>query len=63
MGQLGEAHYYLGTYYKYERKYSNAVFHFKKALDYLTDSEKIKRTKKILEKLTGDKETYAKKKS
>jgi len=63
MGQLGEAHYNLGTYYRYERKYTNAVFHFKKALDYLTDSEKINRAKKILEKLTGEKATYPPKKS
>jgi predicted Zn-dependent protease len=63
MGQLGEAHYYLGTYYKYERKYSNAIFHLKKALDLLTDSEKIKNTEKMLGNLTGDKEMYSKSKS
>ena len=61
MGQLGETHYYLGIFYKYERKYSNTVFHLKKALDHLTDSEKIKSTEKMLEKLTGDKETYSRK--
>jgi len=63
MGQLGKAHYYLGTYYKYERKYSNAIFHLKKALDLLTDSEKLDNTEKMLEKLTGDKELYSKRKS
>ncbi|MFO7560271.1 MAG: M48 family metalloprotease [Desulfobacterales bacterium] len=62
MGQLGDAHYYLGTYYRYERKYDNAVFHLKKALEFLTDSEKIDNAKKMLEKLTGDKETYSGKK-
>jgi tetratricopeptide (TPR) repeat protein len=63
MGQLGEAHYYLGTFYSYERKYNNAIVHLKKALGYLKDSEKIKNTEKMLEKLTGDKKMYSEKRS
>ena len=51
MGKMGDAHYYLGIYYKDNREFGNALFHLKKALKLLNDPDKIRQTKQILAKL------------
>jgi tetratricopeptide (TPR) repeat protein len=36
-GDAGQAHYYLGVYYKKKNDVKNALFHLKKAFEYLKD--------------------------
>ncbi len=48
--KLGNAHYYLGLYYKNERNFKNAEFHLKKALNTNDPDRKLK-IKKILKEI------------
>ena len=50
-GDPGNAHYYLGLYHLGKQDPKNAAFHFKQALKTITDSEKIKKIKGLLDKL------------
>ncbi len=50
-GRLGEAHYYLGIYYKNKGKFKNAIFHLKKALNNLSDADKKQKAKKMLKEI------------
>lgn len=47
----GLSHYYLGIYYSEIHNTKTALVHLKKAMDKLKDETKIKKTKKLLEKL------------
>ncbi len=48
LSQFAGAHYHLGEYYVKKNDYRLATFHFKKALEYEKDAEKIKKIKKFL---------------
>ncbi len=47
----GLSHYYLGLYYHGIRDFFNERFHLKKSLKMLSDSEKIKKARKLLKQL------------
>ncbi|MDZ7833558.1 MAG: M48 family metalloprotease [Desulfobacterales bacterium] len=47
----GNAHYYLGLYHMGKKDPKNAAFHFKQALKTITDPEKVKKIKGLLDKL------------
>lgn len=47
----GLSHYYLGLYYHEIRDFLNERFHLKQSLKTLTDSEKIKKARKLLKQL------------
>ncbi len=47
----GLSHYYLGLYYHEIRDFLNERFHLKKSLKTLSDSEKIKKARKLLKQL------------
>ncbi|WDN87233.1 hypothetical protein BuS5_00201 [Desulfosarcina sp. BuS5] len=51
--KLGDAHYYLGIYYKEKRDGKNAVFHLQKSLKYIDNKEKKKKILAMLEKIRG----------
>ena len=48
----GLSHYYLGLYYSEINNNKNAVLHFNKALETLTEEPDIKKAKTLLKKLT-----------
>lgn len=50
---FGDAHYYLGIYYKEKRDKKNAVFHLQKALDYIKEKGKKKKIRVMLKKIRG----------
>ncbi len=54
-GEKGLSHYYLGIYYTQIYNTKNASFHFKKAIESLTDTEKLKNAKERLEKMKKSK--------
>ena len=47
---MGDAHYYLGLYYKNEGNFKNAEFHLKKALNTKDPDKKLK-IKEILKEI------------
>ncbi|MFZ5570970.1 MAG: M48 family metalloprotease [Thermodesulfobacteriota bacterium] len=47
-GRLGNAHYYLGIYYRKKEDYLNADFHLKTAVKQLTDPALIREAEKLL---------------
>ncbi len=47
----GEAHYYLGIYYKYKKDIKNTIFHLEKALKTLKNPEKKEKVKEMLDKI------------
>ena len=51
--KLGDAHYYLGIYYKEKRDGKNAVFHLQKSLKYIDDKDKKKKIQVMLAKIRG----------
>ncbi|MBL0717468.1 MAG: M48 family metalloprotease [Desulfosarcina sp.] len=53
--KLGDAHYYLGLYYKEKRDRKNAFFHLQKSLEYTKDKEKKKKIRVMLGKIRGKK--------
>ena len=53
--ERGKAHYYLGIYYTEEKDFKNAVFHLKKAKQYLKEKKKLKKIDKILKKISMEK--------
>ena len=50
-GYTGESHYYLGVYYKKKNDVQNALFHLKKAFEYLKDDKLQKKKKKELSEM------------
>jgi beta-barrel assembly-enhancing protease len=55
LGRLGEAHYYLGIYYKKKDDVKNAVFHLKRALEHMENSDKKEKIEKMLKEIHGKK--------
>ena len=53
--KFGDAHYYLGIYYKEKRDEKNAVFHLQKSLEYIKDNDKKKKIRVMLKKIRGKK--------
>ena len=53
LGRTGDSHYYIGIYYIQIREWKNAEFHLKNALGHLSDPAKEKKTKALLEKISG----------
>ena len=58
---MGNAHYYLGIYYIKKGRTKNGEFHLKRALSYLSDPEKIRKTEEILNRVHKDFEKSPKK--
>jgi len=56
----GLSSFYLGKYYSQIKNNKNAKFHFNKALDTLTDSENIKKAKKLLKQIEKQKKSSSK---
>lgn len=53
LGDLGEAHYYLGIYYKEKGRFKNAIFHLNRALDLAAkDSERRLEIEQALKELS-----------
>ena len=55
LGKTGDAHFYLGHYYKIKRDLKTAMFHLKKALEETTDKEKKDEINALLKEITKDK--------
>ena len=54
LGNIGEAHYHLGMYYKERGEFKNAKFHLNRALNLLAkDSERRQAIEKVLKELSG----------
>jgi hypothetical protein len=54
LGNLGEAHYHLGIYFKEKGRFKNARFHLNRALNLLAgDAEKKLTIEKALRELSG----------
>ncbi len=60
--KIGDAHYYLGTYYKEKRDKKNAVFHLQKALEHIDAEDKKKKIRAMLEKINAKPSRAAKNK-
>jgi len=54
-GQTGLSHYYLGLYYSEIYKDKNTLFHLKKALETISEKDKIENAKKIITKINQKK--------
>jgi beta-barrel assembly-enhancing protease len=50
LGNLGNAHFYLGLYYKNEHNLKNMAFHLQKAIKYLKDPKKRAKAEEMLKK-------------
>ncbi|MGD8541073.1 MAG: M48 family metalloprotease [Desulfobacteraceae bacterium] len=48
LGQMGDAHYYLGVYYNRQKEHQNAVFHLEKARETITDPQKSEQISNLL---------------
>ena len=60
--KIGDAHYYLGSYYKEKRDKKNAVFHLQKALEHIDTEDKKKKIRAMLKKIKAKPSRAAKNK-
>jgi len=57
LGRLDEYHYCLGIFYKEKNDFKNAVHHFKKALENMSDPDKREKIEKMLKEIQGKKKS------
>ncbi|MEE8552368.1 MAG: tetratricopeptide repeat protein, partial [Desulfobacterales bacterium] len=55
LGRQGEAHYYLGIYYKKKGNLKSAAFHLKRALENLADPDKKAKIEEMLKEIRKEK--------
>lgn len=57
-GQMEDAHFYLGLYYKDRHEHENALFHLQKARELATDSKRKQDIEKILDEVRATKKKF-----
>src|SRR5210317_817207 len=51
LGNEGDAHYFIGLHYKNKRDFKNAIFHLKKALEYINEPYKKAQIEELLKEI------------